>query len=131
MYSTRRPVDGYPGHMASRAALPSGREFQSRPGRRAVVVADLSDLVGPVEQIVELPHRLYWQSDRRFDLADQWQVREAYEAVLTEAVNVQELCAWLDRATLVRLWPVLNVPRGVRTAWQAQHPQLRPVRAAA
>jgi hypothetical protein len=57
-------------------------------------------------------------------------VREAYEAVLTEAVAERELCDWLDRVTLERLWPHLNLPRGVRAAWESQHPELRPTHAA-
>src|SRR3954467_992512 len=45
--------------------------YQSRPGRRAVVVASLADLHGPAEGRVELPIWLFWGNpDHTFDLAD-------------------------------------------------------------
>jgi hypothetical protein len=37
-----------------------------------------------------------------------------YETVLREAVSEQELYAWLDGPTLLRLWDELYLPRGVR-----------------
>jgi hypothetical protein len=54
-----------------------------------------------------------------------------YETVLTEAVRVDELCAWLDGQTLIRVWDQLYLPRGVRRAWEERHPALRRLRAAA
>ncbi len=109
----------------------AARGYHSRPGRPAVVIADLDRLAGPVGGRIELPHRIFWQPDRGFDLDVPWQLREAYEAVLREAVSQQELADWLDRDTLVRWWPQLTLPRGVRTAWEARHPRLRPAAAAA
>jgi len=34
--------------------------YQARPGRRAIVIADLASLRGPSHGTVELPLRLYW-----------------------------------------------------------------------
>jgi hypothetical protein len=96
-----------------------------------VVVDDLTTLRGPTDGVVELPHRLLWRPDRTVDLSQPWQVRLMYEAVLTEAVTVGELTAWLDAGTLVRLWDQLYLPRGVRRAWEERHPALRSARAAA
>ncbi len=47
-----------------------------------------------------------------------------YETVLREAVAEDELCAWLDWETLVRLWDDLFLPRNVRAAWEQRHPGL-------
>jgi hypothetical protein len=89
------------------------------------VVDDLTALHGPVSGIVELPHRLLWRPDRRVDLDRPWQLATMYETVLTEAVRVDELCDWLDGATLTRVWGTLYLPRGVRRAWEDRHPILR------
>lgn len=98
---------------------------EARPGRRAVVAADLSQLRGPVSGVVELPHRLHWQPDRRVNIDNPALLRWMYETVLVEAVTAAELSTWLHGPTLVRLWPDLWVPRGVRQAWEDRHPQLR------
>jgi hypothetical protein len=97
-----------------------------RPGqyRRVVTTARLSDLHGPVSGVVELPHRLYWQADRHVDLDEPALLAWTYETVLREAASTEELQTWLDGPTLVRLWPELYLPRWVRQAWQAQHPEL-------
>jgi hypothetical protein len=94
-------------------------------------VDDLTVLHGPTDGVVELPHRLLWRPDRSVDLGQLWQVRLMYEAVLTEAVRVDELCEWLDTATLMRVWGELYLRRGVRRAWEERHPVLRGLRAAA
>jgi|SRR5579859_3416181 len=109
----------------------AARRYQSRPGRTAVVVDDLGALRGPTAGEVDLPHRLLWRPDRSVDLDQPWQVRLMYEAVLTESVRAEELCAWLDAGTLVGIWSELYLPRGVRRAWEERHPVLRRLPAAA
>ena len=42
--------------------------FEARPGRRAVVVDDLSVLRGPTSGVVGLPNRLFWQPHHTVDL---------------------------------------------------------------
>ncbi len=105
--------------------------YEARPGRRAVVVDDLSELRGPTGGVVELPHRLFWQPDRHVDLGEPPLLAWLYETVLREAATVEELRTWLDGPTLIRLWPELFVPRGVRRAWEERHPVLRTRTAAA
>jgi hypothetical protein len=98
----------------------------SRPGRRALVAADLDDLHGPASGVAELPLRLFWSlPDHRFDLDEPDTRRWYYETVLREASRPDDLAAYLDGATLVRLWPDLYLPKGVRRAWEEQHPSLR------
>ncbi len=106
--------------------------YQSRPGRRAMVVASLTDLHGPAEGKVELPIWLYWGNpDHTFDLGDEDMRRWLYQTVLREAGQAEDLTAYLDGDTLIALWPDLFLPPGVRQAWEDQHPVLRAAAAAA
>jgi DNA invertase Pin-like site-specific DNA recombinase len=110
----------------------SGARYQSRPGRRALVAASLSDLRGPAEGTVELPLRLFWSSpDRRFDLAKPFMLRSLYETVLREASRTEDLTMYLNGDTLLATWPDLYLPKGVRQAWEDEHPDLRATRTAA
>jgi hypothetical protein len=113
-------------------ADPARIRYQSRPGRRAVVVASLADLHGPAEGLVALPIWLFWGSpDHTFDLADADMRRWLYQTVLREAGRLEDLTAYLDGDTLIALWPALFLPPGVRQAWEDQHPILRTTVAAA
>jgi DNA invertase Pin-like site-specific DNA recombinase len=108
-----------------------GPRYQSRPGRRALVATSLEDLRGPVQGTVELPLRLFWSSpDRTFDLGKPFMLRSLYETVLREASRPEDLTTYLNGDTLTSLWPDLYLPRGVRQAWEDQHPGLRAARAA-
>jgi hypothetical protein len=118
--------------MAITQADDSRTRYQSRPGRRAVVVASLADLHGPVEGAVELPLWLFWSAPgHTFDLGDQDMRIWLYQTVLREASRPEDLTAYLDGDTLIALWPELFLPEGVRHAWEDQHPALRAVAASA
>jgi hypothetical protein len=108
-----------------------GKAYQARPGRLAVVAADLADLTGPDSGIVALPLRLFWSlPGHRFDLDDTDMRLWLYQTVLREATRTEELSAYLDQAMLVELWPDHYLPRGVRRAWEDRHPRLRSAAAA-
>ena len=97
-----------------------------RPGRRVIVVIDLGALRGPVHATVELPLRLFWSSpDRSFDLDKPFMQRWLYQTLLREASRPEDLTGYLDRDTLMALWPELHLPRGVRRAWEDHHSVLR------
>jgi hypothetical protein len=83
------------------------------------VPADLSRLHGPTTGRVTLPHRLYWTGTggpRTLDLSDPVQLRLLYRIVLTEGTE-DDVCAFLDEATLRDLWPDLWLSPHVRDAW--------------
>lgn len=104
---------------------------QARPGRRALVAADLADLRGPVHGRVTLPLRLFWSPPGRvFDLDDPDMLRAMYEIVLGEAIRPEELTDWLNGDRLAAVWPRLYLPKGVRQAWEERHPVLRAATAA-
>lgn len=95
------------------------------------MAASLADLHGPADGTVELPLRLFWSSpDRCFDLGDPDMARCLYETVLREATRPDDLAGYLDGETLVRIWPRLFLPKGVRRAWEDAHPELRAARTA-
>ena len=108
-----------------------GAPRQARPGRRALVVTDLAELAGPTSGVAELPLRLFWCPDRTFDLAEPGMLAWMYQTVLREATRPEDLTAFLDRDTLIARWPDLFLPRGVRAAWEEQHPVLRAAATAA
>ncbi|GAA3383591.1 hypothetical protein [Cryptosporangium minutisporangium] len=110
----------YSGRVPSAGAKP-----WARPGRLPVVTNDLARLHGPTSGQVELPHRLFWQAHRVFDLDQRDLLRWMYEIVLAEARSQAELEAWLDGRTLQELWGELFLPPGVLHAWESRHPQLR------
>jgi hypothetical protein len=115
-------------HMDPVPAIAVRTGYQARPGKRAIVILDLADLRGPVEGTIELPLRLFWSSrDHSFDLSDPAMLREVYETVLREASRPEDLTANLNHQRLIAMWPRLHLPRGVRRAWQDQHPILREI----
>jgi hypothetical protein len=93
----------------------------ARPHRPVLVAGSLHELTGPERGPVELPLRLWWNPHRTFDLDRPDALLWMYENVLREAVRVDELRTYLHGPTLVRVWPQLNLPRGVRAAWEARH----------
>ena len=106
-----------------RAAVPRRRPT-SRPGRGVLVAPSLADLRGPVHGSVELPIWLFWYPDRTFDLDEPGMLPWMYQIVLREASRPEDL-AYLDEDMLIALWPGLFLPKGVRQAWEEQHPALR------
>jgi hypothetical protein len=110
--------------MATAGVVAVRTQHAARPGRRAVVVTDLASLRGPVHGMVVLPLRLVLDLDKPF------MRRWLYQTVLREASRPEDLTTYLDRATLVGLWPQLRLPAGVRRAWEELHPVLRPAAAA-
>jgi hypothetical protein len=99
--------------------------YLARPNRPALVAATLEELDGPEGGVVELSQRLMWSPNRTFDLDRHDSLLWMYENVLREAIRHEELRKWINHRVLVRIWPELNLPRGVRQAWEARYPQLR------
>jgi hypothetical protein len=118
--------------MAIMHADPPRGRYRSRPGRRAMVAASLGNLRGPTEGSVGLPLWLFWSSPgHTFDLGDRDMRQWLYQTVLREAGCAADLATYLDGDTLIALWPDLYLPKGVRQAWEDQHPVLRTAVAAA
>ena len=121
----------YPMPMVTMPAAVPRAPYQARPGRTALVVTDLADLLGPTTGTVELPLRLFWYPDRTFDLDEPGMLRWMYQTVLREATRPEDLTTFLNGDALVALWPDLFLPKGVRRAWEDRHPALRAAAATA
>jgi hypothetical protein len=120
------------GCMSAERAAAVRTQYLARPGRRVIVVTDLSSLRGPSRGAVQLPLRLYWSGPSPvFDLSEPYLARWLYQIVLREASRPEDLTSYLDRDMLIALWPQLRLPRGVRQAWEERHPQLRAAAAGA
>ncbi|WDZ83189.1 hypothetical protein [Micromonospora cathayae] len=111
--------------MQGLSPTPAGVAFLARPGRPAVVAHTLTELVGPRHGLVELPLRLMWSTERTFDLGDPDDLLWMYENVLRETTRREDLRHLINGATLRRVWRRLNLPRGVRQAWESRHHSLR------
>jgi hypothetical protein len=122
--------NGYPEVMTAEQTATLRAPQQAHRGRRTLVAADLAELHGPTSGPVELPLRLFWYPDRMFDLDAPGMLDWMYQTVLREATQPADLTAFLDGDTLAARWPELFLPRGVRAAWEDQHPTLRAASAA-
>ena len=89
-----------------------------------IVADDLSDLRGPIEGTVTLPHHLDWSGRASYDLDRPARLASMYKAVLNEASTVQDLRDWLDERVLIELWPTLWLPARLRGQWENRFPEL-------
>ena len=98
-------------------------------GRPYTVPETLEELTGPTLGVVELPLRLDWSEQGRYDLADPKQLALMYERVIRESMHVEDLRAYLDGPTLRSVWPRLWLPRKVRRMWESRFLALAPAAA--
>lgn len=59
--------------------------------------------------------------DRAFDMGDEVERIELYEIVLTNGAE-DDVCRYVNRRELVRLWKRLWLPAHVRRAWEPRLP---------
>jgi hypothetical protein len=93
-------------------------------GRPYTVPDSLEELTGPTTGVVELPLRLDWSEQGRYDLSDERQRNLLYERVVRESMRVDDLRAYLHGPTLRRVWRQLWLPRKVRTLWESRFQSL-------
>jgi hypothetical protein len=92
--------------------------------RPTFVVDTLDELRGPTAGVVTLPVMLDWTPANTYDLSSSSRLRRLYETVLSEALSEDDVAGFVDKATLLRVWPDLRLPPRVRMAWEQAHPQL-------
>ena len=89
--------------------------------RRPVALPDdLAELRGPLSGIVRLPLLVYASGQgpaRSFDLSSEAERIELYEIVLTDG-TADDVCHYVNREELLRLWPRLWLPPHVRQVWE-------------
>jgi hypothetical protein len=93
-------------------------------GRPYAVPETLEELTGPTSGVVELPTRLDWSEQGRYDLSDPRQRNLMYEVVIRESMRVDDLRAFIHGPTLARVWRRLWLPRKVRSLWESRFPNL-------
>jgi hypothetical protein len=93
--------------------------------RPYTVPASLGELTGPTRGVVELPHRLDWSEQRRYDLTDPAELGLMYERVIRESMTVADLRAYLNGTVLRQVWRRLFLPRQVRALWETRFGDLR------
>jgi hypothetical protein len=89
--------------------------------RRPVALpADLAELRGPLTGMVRLPLSIYASGQgpaRSFDLSNEAERIELYEIVLTDG-TADDVCRYINREELLRLWRRLWLPPHVRQVWE-------------
>jgi hypothetical protein len=92
--------------------------------RPYTVPESLEELTGPTTGAVDLPPRLDWSEQGRYDLSDPRQRNLMYEVVIRESMRVEDLRAFIDGPTLTRVWGRLWLPLKVRSLWESRFPSL-------
>jgi hypothetical protein len=93
-------------------------------GRPYTVPESLEELTGPTVGVVQLPLRLDWSEQGRYDLSDPRQRNLMYEVVIRESMRAEDLRAFIHGPTLARVWRQLWLPRKVRSLWESRFPSL-------
>lgn len=88
------------------------------------VPGTLDDLRGPTSGVVRVRAYIDTSQDPTYDLGAEGDLLALYSRVV-RAGSVDDQCALLDRATLERLWPDLDLPARCRTVWVHRFPRLR------
>lgn len=83
----------------------------------------LDELHGPSNGRMELPLNVYSGPAYTFDLANESDVVEAYQATLREGCVVDQT-ELLNRDLLMAVWPELMLPVRVRDLWENRFPEL-------
>ena len=111
-----------------------GDLLEAAPVSRAAVLEEryrgrlpetLDDLTGPDHGTVQLPGHIAWSGLTAFDVDRTPLCASMYQVVLTEGLK-EDLAAYLNRALLIRHWPMLRtvIGRIVRDVWEAAFPEL-------
>ncbi|WP_396136348.1 MULTISPECIES: ParB family protein [unclassified Arthrobacter] len=82
-----------------------------------------SDLRGPADGQLTLPHHVYWGPTAECDLGQPEGVIKAYQAVLREGTR-KDQTELLNADLLCRVWPDLMLPVRCRQLWEGKFPNL-------
>jgi hypothetical protein len=86
----------------------------------------LEQLQGPRNGPLDVPINVYWGPRHTFDLDNESDVIQAYQAALREGrvIDQEKL---LNQALLVEIWPELMLPVRVRELWEGRFHELSAV----
>ena len=84
----------------------------------------LDDLHGPASGLVRTTGSICTAPDPVFNLDDPADFNSMYRATVRDGTAAEQE-RFLDRDTLIRLWPELFLPYQCRDAWEARFPILK------
>jgi len=127
-----------PGSLATSAVV-CHAEYMSSPdgsgarryARPCVLPRSLDLLTGPTTGVIRLPRHLDWSGNAVYDLDAPGRLVDLYRTVIIEAAAPEDLYAYLEAATLRRLWSSIWLPAAVRESWQARFADLATIDALA
>jgi hypothetical protein len=93
---------------------------RTAPVRPASLPADLAELRSPLTGMVQLPLGVYASGQapaRGFDMTNEAERIELYEIVLTDG-TAEDVCRYVNREELLRLWTRLWLPPHIRQVWE-------------
>lgn len=99
-----------------------------RYAKPIVLPLRLDLLHGPISGIVDLPRRLDWSGNARYDLDRPGRIVDLYRTVISDATDPADLHAYLDGPTLRQLWPTIWLGPEIRCAWESRFPELAALR---
>ncbi|MDT4986139.1 MAG: hypothetical protein QOI74_233 [Micromonosporaceae bacterium] len=104
-------------------------DYVSYGERKPVSLPDsLDDLAGPTSGTVTLPRHIDWSGSPVRNLDERGGLETMYKTVLAEASSPDDLAQFIDRGTLIELWPTMWLPPKVRRLWEARFPELAATR---
>ncbi|GIF22848.1 hypothetical protein BJ973_000794 [Actinoplanes tereljensis] len=88
-------------------------------------IPEWDELIGPASGVVELPNRLYWSGDPRFDVGDDRERLTLYTTLLGEGRRA-DIARWVNPQHLVADWPSVRrlTARNLISVWESRLPQL-------
>lgn len=92
--------------------------------RPYAIVGSLDALNGPTEGTVDLPVVLDWSPNRHYDLGDPFELRRMYRQVLNEAMDASDVCTYVNKVLLLKVWPTLALPLHLKKLWEDTVPEL-------
>jgi hypothetical protein len=107
--------------MTVTATVPRGWRFADHVPYDVPESLDL--LRGPTTGSIRVSPHINTSPNPVYDLSDDNMVWHLYSAVVREGTP-EEQSTLLDRATLERLWPTLNLPERCRQLWEDAFPRL-------
>ena len=92
--------------------------------RQVLMPESLEAFHGPTHGVVTLPTWIDWSPRKTYNLDDKFDRAAFYSVVLSEA-KAAEMGEYLDRDTLIRIWPSIGLSQKTTQAWEALFPELK------
>lgn len=92
--------------------------------RPVLIPENLDDLHGPTRGVVTLPTWIDWTPRKTYNLDDKFDRAAFYQVVISEA-KPSEMAEYLDRETLIRIWPSIGIGKQAAQTWEQHFPQLK------